>query len=70
MSAAVIVVTAIFIIIAGNVIKFSKSVKVFVDDIDKESSVIYQKINKFLESVFTLAFVSKFFGKKKSKIKE
>ena len=67
-SAAVIVVAALFSMIAYDIIKFSRSVKVFIDDVDKESSIIYQKINKFLEAIFTLSFVSKFFKKnKKSK---
>jgi hypothetical protein len=64
-SFAVIVITVLFGIIAYDTIKFSKSVKKFVDDIDKESSELYNKINKFLESIFTLSFVSKFFKKKK-----
>jgi hypothetical protein len=63
-SVAAIVAAVLFSMIAYNIIRFSKSVKIFIDDVDKESSVLYQKINKFLESIFTLSFVSKFFKKK------
>lgn len=66
-SLAVIVLAVFFSVIAYNIIKFSKSVKIFIDDVDKESSVLYQKINKFLESIFTLSFVSKFFKKNKKR---
>ena len=35
------------------------------DGVNKESSELYEKINKSLESISNLAFVSKFFKKKK-----
>ena len=35
--------------------------------INKESSELYEKLNKFLESVFNLSFVSRFFKKKNKK---
>jgi hypothetical protein len=66
-SVAVIVFTVLFSAMAYGIIKFGKSVKIFIDDIDKESSALYQKINKFLESIFTLSFVSKLFNHKKKK---
>jgi hypothetical protein len=64
-SVAVIVFAVFFSAMAYGTIKFGKSVKNFIDDIDKESSALYQKINKFLESIFTLSFVTKFLKKKK-----
>ena len=67
MSIGVVIITVLLCILFLNIIKFSKSVKKLIEDIDKESSEIYQKINKFLESIFTLSFVSKFFKKKKGK---
>ncbi|MGD0577103.1 MAG: hypothetical protein ABSA74_03460, partial [Candidatus Staskawiczbacteria bacterium] len=56
-SLAAIIITVLFGVIAFDIIKFSKSLKKFFDDVDKESAELYGKINKFLESVFTLAFV-------------
>lgn len=64
-SFAVIVITVLFSVIAYDTIKFSRSVKKFVDDINKESSELYNKINNFLEGIFNLSFISKFFKKKK-----
>jgi len=66
-SLAVILITAFICVVAYDIIKFSKSVKKFVDNVNKESSELYEKINKFLENIFNLSFVSKFFKKKKSK---
>jgi hypothetical protein len=66
-SLAVIVVTVLVSVIAYDVIRFSKSVERFFDGITKESAEVYGKINKFLESLFNLSFISKFFKKKKSK---
>ena len=67
MSFAVIVVTVLISVIAYDIIKFSKSIKKFVDGVNRESSELYGKINKFLESLFNLSFITKFFKKKKSK---
>ena len=64
-SLAVIVITALISVIAYDMIKFSKSVKKFMDGVNKESSELYEKINKFLENIFNLAFITKFFKKKK-----
>jgi len=64
-SLAVIIITVLFGVIAFDIIKFSKSLKKFFEDVNKESSELFSKINKFLESIFTLSFVSKFFSKKK-----
>jgi hypothetical protein len=64
-SLAAIVVATLISVIAYDIIKFSKSVKKFMDGVNKESSELYDKINKFLESIFNLSFVSKFFKKKK-----
>ena len=64
-SGAVIVIAVFWGIIAYNIIKFSKSVKKFVDSVNKESSELYAKINKFLENIFNLSFVTRFFSKGK-----
>ena len=64
-SLAVIVITALISVIAYDIIKFSKSIKKFMDGVNKESSELYGKINKFLENIFNLSFISKFFKKKK-----
>lgn len=63
-SFAVIVITVFVSVIAYDIIKFSKSVKKFVDGVNKESSELYEKINKFLENIFNLSFVYRFFKKK------
>ena len=64
-SLAVIVVAVFFSVIACDIVKFSKSVKKFMDGVNKESSELYEKLDKFLENVFKLSFISKFFKKKK-----
>ena len=64
-SLAVILVTVFVSVIAYDIIKFSKSVKKFMDGVNKESSELYEKINKFLENIFNLSFISKFFKRKK-----
>ncbi len=64
-SFAVIVITALISVIAYDIIKFSKSVKKFMDGVNKESSELYEKINKFVENIFNLSFITKFFKKKK-----
>lgn len=67
LSLAAIIIAVFFSILAYDAIKFSRAAKKFFDDIGKESTEIYEKINKFLESVFALSFLSKFFKKKKVK---
>lgn len=64
-SFAVVVTTILISVIAYDIIKFSRSVKKFMDGVNKESSEIYEKINKFLESISNLSFISKFFKRKK-----
>ena len=64
-SLAVIVVAVFFSVIAYDTIKFIKGIKKFVEGVNKESSEIYERINKFLESIFNLSFASRFFKKKK-----
>ncbi|GEM_PF-1737577 len=68
-SLAAIVGTVLISVIAYDIIKFSKSVKKFMDGVNKESSELYEKINKFLENIFNLSFISKFFKKKTNKNK-
>jgi len=62
-SFAVIIVTILISVIAYDIIKFCKSIKKFTDDVNKESSELYNKINNFLEGIFNLSFISKFFHK-------
>jgi len=64
-SLAVVVVAILISVIAYDIIKFMKSVKKLSDDINRESVEVYSKINKFLEGILTLSFVSKLFKKKK-----
>ena len=68
-SLAVVVVAVFVSIIALEVVKFIRSVKVLSSNINKESAEIYNKMNNFLEAIFSMAFVSKFFNKKKKNIK-
>jgi len=67
-SLVAIVVTILISVIAYDVIKFIKSIKKFTRAVNKESAEIYEKINKFLESIFNLSFIYKRFFKKKNKI--
>ena len=64
-SLAVIVIATLISVIAYDIIKFSKSVKKFMDGVNRESSELYEKINKFLENIYNLSFVHNFFKKKK-----
>ena len=66
-SLAVVVVAALTSIIAFYIIKFSISVKKFMDGLNKESEELYGKINNFLETIFNLSFVSKLLKKKAGK---
>lgn len=64
-SFAVVVITVLVSVIACYIIKFSKSVKKFMDGVNKESAELYNKINNFLEGISNLSFISKFFNRKK-----
>ncbi len=64
-SLAVVLLTTLVSIIAYDIIKLSKSLKKLVESINKGSSEIYEKINKSLEALFSLSFITKFFNKKK-----
>jgi F0F1-type ATP synthase membrane subunit a len=66
-SLAVIVITVFVSVIAYGIIKFSRAFKDLIDSLNRESSELYEKINNFLETLFNLSFISKFFKKKKSK---
>ena len=66
-SLAVVVVAVLVSIIAFDVIKFVKSGKKFLMDVNKESGELYSKINNFLEGILNLSFISKFFKKRKKK---
>jgi len=68
-SFAVVIVAILISIIAFDVIKFTRSVKNFMEGVNKESAELYQKINKFLENVFSLSFISKFLNKDNKKTK-
>jgi hypothetical protein len=64
-SLSVVVVTVLISVIAYDIIKCSKAIKKFFDGVTKESSELYEKIDRFLENIFKLSFISKFFKKKK-----
>lgn len=69
-SLAVIVIAAFISVIAYEIIKFVKSIKQLLNDLDKESAEIYKKIDKFLGSFLAMSFISnisKFFNKKSKK---
>jgi hypothetical protein len=66
-SFAVIVITVLISVIAYDIIKFARATKKFVEEVNKESTELYNKINNFLETVFNLSIVSKLFKKKNGK---
>jgi len=68
-SVAVILVATLVSIIAYEVIKFIKAVKKLSENIKRESSELYEKVNGFLENFSKLAFISRFFNKKEKKSK-
>ena len=63
-SLAVVLVIVLISIITYDVVKLSKSFKELMDNLHKESSGIYERINKFLDGLFNLSFITKFFNKK------
>lgn len=69
-SLAIIMVTVFIVVISLNIIKFIKAVKSLSNDIKEESAEFYKRLNKFLDNIFSLSFVSKFFEKKKKKSKK
>ena len=64
-SLAIVVVAVLVSIIAFDIIKFIKATKKTINSINKESVEIYNKINSFLEKIFSLSLISKYFSKKK-----
>ena len=69
-SFAVVIITVLVSVIAYDTIKFTKAIKKFFTGLNKESEEIYGKLNNFLEKMLSLAFVSKFFKKKKTTTKQ
>lgn len=68
-SLAVIVIAILLSIIAFDIIRFTKSIKKFIDGVNKESTELFGKINKFVENIFNLSFISNFFEKVSKKKK-
>ncbi|MBX4200561.1 hypothetical protein KW786_00345 [Candidatus Parcubacteria bacterium] len=66
-SFAVIVVGVLVTIIAVQVIWFIVATKRLVNGLHKESVEVYRKVDRFLQSMASLAFFSKFFPKGRSK---
>jgi predicted PurR-regulated permease PerM len=66
-SLAVIVITVLISVIAYDIIKFIRSIKKFMDGVNKESAELYNKINNFLETISNLSIISKLFKKKHGK---
>lgn len=64
-SIAVVVVALLVSVIAYETIKFINLIKKFLENINKESSEIYEKLNNFLEGMLKLSFFTTFFKKKK-----
>ena len=63
-SLAVVLIIVLISIITYDVVKLSKSFKELMDNLHKESSDIYGRINKFLDNLFNLSFISKLFNRK------
>jgi len=68
-SFAVIVVAVLISVIAYDIIKCSKAIKKFFDGVNKESSELYEKLDRFLDNIFKLSFISRFFNKGNKKKK-
>ena len=64
-SLAVLVVAILISLVAYNAIKFTRLVKKFAEGVNRESVELYEKINKFLENISNLSFISGFFKRKK-----
>ena len=64
-SLAVVVITVFASIIAYDVVTSIKATKKFLNNLNRESAQLYEKINNFLEGIFKLSFLSQFFKKKK-----
>lgn len=64
-SITAVIILVFFSILALDVIKFIKVFKRFLNNANKESVELYKRINGFLEGIFNLSFISRFFKKKK-----
>ena len=64
-SLAIIIISILIGIIAFDIIKFSKSIKVFFNNLNQKSNELYKNLDNFFASIFTLPFISQLFGKKK-----
>jgi len=63
-SLTAVLVIVLIGIVAYDVFKVSKSVNELIENLHKESSEFYEKLNRHLENIFSLSFISKFFNKK------
>jgi len=65
MSIAAIIAAVTMGIATYKIIKCANAIKKFFNNVGKESSELYEKIEKFLEKIFRLSFLAKFFKKNK-----
>ncbi|MFA6189929.1 MAG: hypothetical protein WC711_00215 [Candidatus Staskawiczbacteria bacterium] len=62
-SFAAIIITIWIIFVAYNLIRFINAIKKLMIAVDKGTSEIYERVNKFLENIFNFSFISRFFRK-------
>ncbi|KKP42966.1 MAG: hypothetical protein UR46_C0021G0007 [Parcubacteria group bacterium GW2011_GWA1_33_6] len=68
-SFAIIIITALFGIIAYDIIRLIKGIKKFSNDLNQESTKLYKNLNNFLEGISKLSFISWLLRKKDGKNK-
>lgn len=66
-SIAIIVISVLIGIIAFDIIKFSKSIKNFFNNLNEKSNEIYKSLDNFFTNISVLPFLSRLFKKRKSK---
>jgi hypothetical protein len=53
--------------IAFDIIKFTKSIKKFFNNLNEKSNELYKNLDNFFANISTLPFISGLFKKRKSK---
>jgi len=64
-SIAIIAISVLIGIIAFDIIKFTKSIKNFFNNLNEKSNELYRNLDNFFASISTLPFISGLFKKKR-----
>ncbi|MDP2741264.1 MAG: hypothetical protein Q8O66_01070 [bacterium] len=64
-SIAIITISVLIGIIAFDIIKFTKSIKNFFNNLNEKSNELYKNLDNFFAGISTLPFISGLFKKKR-----